>query len=273
MQNLSDKEDVLCDYNIQDIKNLICENRKLNEIIDERNQLDAKKEIFLATLIHDLKNPLLAQIRSLQMLSDGMYGEVSLKQKNIIGVTLESIRFVDELLDSIMTSYKYDNGVIVLDKNSFDVEVLMQNCINEIQVLAGDKNIEIQLNSELESDERWLFADICQIRRVISNILNNSINYAFRGTKIRINISKNNNRLIFEIENSSPEIPADIQEHLFEKYVSGSDIYHRTGSGLGLYLARKIIEAHNGKIYLTANSTDNRFTFEIPIEEHTNKTV
>lgn len=267
MQNSTNIEISASSCDAGDIKTLLKENQRLKNLLDEKNKLDVKKEIFLATLIHDLKTPLNGQIKSLQMLCNGHYGELSIPQKSILEMTLESVEFVAELLNKVLSAFKYDNGDIVLDKTSFDVITLMQNCINDISALAEDKNIKIIFNSSLYDSEKMLFADKSQIRRVISNILNNAVSYAYKGTEIKINITRNDNNIIVETENSSPEIPADIREHLFEKYVTGSDSYRKVGFGLGLYLARKVVEAHNGRIYLSANSTNNRFTFEIPVVE------
>ena len=232
--------------------------------IDAEKQLEAQKELFLATLTHDLKNPVQAQLMSLKMLYEGGFGEINSEQKSIIDMVIESANYMNEMLYSILGTYKFDNGVITLEKSLFDVKELINICINEAKGLALNKNIKITQNFDIKNKK--LFADEKQLRRVISNLLNNVVTYAFKDTEIKIRVKIQNNNMVFEFENSSPIIPDDIQSQIFDKYVSGAQNYKTLGIGLGLYFSRKVIEAHEGKIYLQADGTQNIFIFEIPIE-------
>lgn len=215
------------------------------------------KELFFATLAHDLKNPVQAQLLSLKMLVNGAFGALNSQQKDILSILLESSNYMHNMLVSILNSYKIDNGGIHLNKKEIFIDELVQNCINETKAFAKSKNLKIIY----KSDNSKVFADIIQLRRVISNLLNNSINYSFKNSKIFISINSDNKNIKFSIENNSPKIPSEIKERIFEKYISGT----LTGIGLGLYLSKQVIEAHNGKIYLKANGTSNKFIFEIPI--------
>lgn len=217
-----------------------------------------EKELFFATLAHDLKNPVQAQLLSLKMLANGDFGKLNSKQKDMINIILESSNYMHIMLQSILNSYKFDNGIIFLDKKEFSVNELIQNCINEVKSFAESKNIKITH----KSSEIKLFADAIHLRRVISNLLNNSIIYSFKDSDLTISVTDTNTDIIFCIENNSPEIPEEIKEHIFEKYVSGAP----TGIGLGLYFSKRVVEAHNGKIYLEGNGTSNKFSFEIPIK-------
>lgn len=228
------------------------------------SELLKKKELFFATLAHDLKNPVQAQILSLKMLSEGAFGKLSSKQKEIINTILESSNYMHDMLIVVLNSYKFDNGEIFLSKSGFLAEELMQNCINEVKSFAQSKNIIIKLN--IENRNIKIFADIIQIRRVISNLLNNSLNYSFKDSEIIISVTNKRENVIFSFENNSPEIPADIKEHIFEKFICGT----QSGTGLGLYFSKRIIEAHGGKIYLEANGTSNKFIFEIPLNNNNN---
>lgn len=218
-----------------------------------------EKELFFATLAHDLKNPVQAQFLTLKMFASGAFGKLNSKQKDMLNMILESSNYMYIMLQAILNSYKFDNGIIYLDKKEFCIKELVENCINEVKTFAKSKNINIILN--IDTKTKTLFADAIQLRRVISNLLNNSINYSFKNDEIIISISKNDTNLIFSIQNNSPEIPSDIKEHIFEKYVSGRE----TGIGLGLYFSKKVIDAHSGKIYLNSNGNSNRFIFEIPL--------
>lgn len=234
--------------------------RSVNVSCSELDTNDLKKkELLFATLAHDLKNPVQAQLLSIKMLAEGTFGKLNSKQKEMLNIILESSNYMHDMLQSILDSYKFDNGVIYLVKKEFSAKELIQNCINEVKSFACNKNINILL--DFKSDVLEVNADEIQLRRVISNILNNSLNYSYNDSDLIISVFKDNKNMIFCFENCSPEIPIEIKEHIFEKHVSGS----QSGTGLGLYFVKKVIDAHNGKIYLDCNGTCNKFIFEIPL--------
>lgn len=228
-------------------------------------QMIDKKELFIATLLHDVKNPLLAHISSISQLLSGSFGELSQPQKDILNVILESTYYLQHLLQNVLLTYKNDNGQIVLNKNYFNVCNLLETCISQFNVLFEEKNLNVVLINNLTEKFSMLWADESQIRRVIENILINQINYAFKNTIIKINLHEANNYVIFSFQNSSPEITSEIKEILFEKYKSWNLQDTNLSTGLGLYLSKQIIQAHHGNIYLNNNKTANEFVFEIPI--------
>ena len=223
------------------------------------NSAPDKKELFYATLVHDLKNPVHAQILGLKLLADGNFGKLNIKQKEMLDIIIESSNYMNNMLQSSLGSYKADNGGIYLIKKDFSPVKLVQNCIDEVKSFADNKNINIIL--KIKTPDIRLFADEIQLRRVISNLLNNSLNYSFEGSNLNISILSDKINMKFIIENTGNEISEEIKEHIFEKHISGSNI----GTGLGLYFSKKIIEAHNGKIYVDCKGTLNKFIFEIPL--------
>ncbi|MBD5402516.1 PAS domain-containing sensor histidine kinase [bacterium] len=237
--------------------------------IDEKKLREKQKETYLSTLTHDLKNPLQAQISSLKMLLNGSYGELNKEQQDIINMIIESGTFMNEMLYSILTIYKYENGIVELCKDYFQFDKLINTCIKETHSLGKEKNINLEFTTNLTDIECKIFADEFQLRRVLSNLINNSINYGFRNSTITLSLSKIKNNIIFKIQNSSPEIPEEIKKQLFNKYASGAKLHKKFGVGLGLYFCKKIVEAHSGNIYLEANGTNNSFIFELPLMNET----
>lgn len=230
--------------------------------IDEDKKLEVQKELFLATMTHDLKNLLQAQISSLQLLSKGKFGTVSEKQKEILDMINESSSFMREMIYSILSTYKYENGMVKLNKVNFNIDELIKTCIEEAQFLAQEKNIVIEYKRD--SDISIVNADEGQIRRVLSNILNNGINYAYKNTKIIITFIQEEETVSIKIKNTSEPIPENMKHCIFDKYVAGSSSTCMSGIGLGLYFCKKVIDAHNGKIRLNADNTENEFIIELP---------
>ena len=230
-----------------------------------------QKELFVATISHDLKAPTLSQIASLQMLLGEEAGKLNYEQRNIVQSILDSCKYMKELILTILTTYKFGNGAIALKYEDFDILNLTNDCINEIRGLAEAKKLTFSIYSQIENT-RIISADSLQIKRVIMNLLSNSVSNAFKNTDIRIDIVNEKGFLRFYVENSSPYIPDEILRQLFKKYASFSSKYTRAGFGLGLYLSRRIIEAHGGNIQAESfNNNKNVFSFYIPSYEVADK--
>ena len=131
--------------------------------------------------------------------------------------------------------------------------------------MSNEQKVKLIYNSSLNKDEKFISADEKQLRRVITNLLSNGINYAYKDTDFNITTEIHNEILEISLENSGPPIDKNTQKHLFEKYISNANKYQKVGFGLGLYLSKKIIEAHNGKIYFIQNGNLNKFVIELPI--------
>lgn len=232
--------------------------------IDAEKQNAEQQELFLAELTHDMKNPILAQISCLEMMLKGSFGALTPEQKEILEITVESSKYMKDLLYSILKSYKYDNGALKLEYQKFNVDTLINKCMNEAIGLASEKKIEFVYNSTLTEDEKEIFADKKHLRTVVSNMINNGLSYGFSDTEYTITTAKKDNNIVFSFENTSPAIPEDIKNHIFDKYVTGANKYHKIGFGLGLYISKKIVDEHKGRIYLTTNGNKNTFVVEIP---------
>ena len=233
--------------------------------IDNEKELENQKDLFIATLVHDLKNPLLAQISSINQCYKGVFGELNDTQKEILSLTLESANYMKEMLYTLINTYKYDNGNIQINKKKINIENLINTCIKEHLPMSNEQKVKLIYNSSLKKDEKFISTDEKQLRRVITNHLSNGINYAYKDTDFNITTEIHNEILEISLENSGPPIDKNTQKHLFEKYISNANKYQKVGFGLGLYLSKKIIEAHNGKIYFIQNGNLNKFVIELPI--------
>ncbi len=232
--------------------------------IDADKKLEHQRDLFLATLSHDLKNPLQAQISSLEMLYREYYGKIDEGHQEILELVIESAKYMKDMLCTLLKTYKQNNGIIQLVYSRFDILSLMSKSIREVRDLGKIKNVEIRFNSKLTEDEKLMYADENQLRRVIGNMLNNAINYAFENSVVDISIKLENGFYVFDFKNESEEISESLKVNIFNKYVCGNPLESNSGVGLGLYFCRKILEAHDGTISLDNIGTKNTFSIKIP---------
>lgn len=235
------------------------------EYINKEKSLQEQREIFVASVGHDLKNPTIAQIRGLELLLKNAFGKLNPEQKELLEMILDSCRYMNGMLSSLLETYRNYGGVIKLNFLEFDFAELINECVSEMMYVAKDKDLKIQTYFDLENF--YIQADRVQIKRVIMNLLSNGIKYAFKNTTIKLKAElQKSNILDFHFENESPYIPEDKQKEIFARYVSYASVHKELGVGLGLYASKKIIESHEGNMYVKSY-TDNRniFGFKIPI--------
>lgn len=233
-------------------------------LLDIQNEKEAnqQKERFIATLSHDLKTPTIAQIRSLEMLIKGMFGEMNEEQTEMLKMTLESCKNMYDMVSTVLHSYKFENNEIKLNYTDISLTEIAAECCNDLAKHASEKNIEIQIKPKTKKD--IIRADRSFIKRAISNILENSISYAFERTNIEIIIKEKDNIASLLIKTNSPFIKKEAIKTMFDKYL-GQTSYNKIGFCLKLHLSKQIIEAHSGHIIAESKETNhNTFGFSIP---------
>lgn len=216
--------------------------------VTEQKKSDKLRDDFIATLTHDLRTPLLAAIQTLKFFLDGALGELDEKQKTLLATMQKSNEDLLGLVNALLEVYKYDAEKLTLAKTNFNVYNLTEQVYQELLPLAESKNIDFTI--ECENKEMEIFADRSEIRRVICNLCGNAINYTQNGGKVSIIIKNEGNDLIFSVSDNGCGIPQEDIPNMFQRFSQGTSKKRSTGTGLGLYLSRQIIESHGGKIWL-----------------------
>ena len=232
---------------------------------EENEKLQKQRETFIASLSHDLKNPTIAQIRAIELILKGKFGKILPEQREIMEMLLDSCKYMNAMLCSVLTTYRNEKGTINLASEYVSIADIAIECIDEMIYLAKDKGIKITVENSAEKEYVW--GDMVQLRRVVINLLSNSIKYAYPDTELKIKIYNEANYTCFVFENRSPYLTPEKQRNIFAKYISYSKTH--SGTGLGLYASKKIVEAHDGKIFVKSFENEkNIFGFMIPNDEY-----
>ena len=216
--------------------------------VTEQKKSDKLRDDFIATLTHDLRTPLLAAIQTLTFFLDGALGKLDEKQKLLLSTMQKSNEDLLGLVNALLEVYKYDAEKLELAKTNFNIYSLTEQIYNELLPLAQKKNIEFKI--ETPTKDLVINADRSEIRRVICNLCGNAINYTQEGGKVTIIIKNEGKDLIFSVADNGSGIPAEDIPNMFQRFSQGTSKKRSTGTGLGLYLSRQIIESHGGKIWL-----------------------
>lgn len=246
--------------NNKNITGILCVARD----IELEKKAQDQRETYVATLTHDLKTPTIAQIKALDLLLSNTMGELNKDQRDMMVMIKESCSYMHEMLTNLLSTYKYENGDYTLNLENTDILELIGDVSQELESLLKEKNIKIHINA-LEQIEKIKF-DSIQIKRVLVNLLGNAITYAYNDTDIAVTVQKEKEFVKVQIGSHSPYINPSLLENLFEKYVTHAAKYNKIGVGLGLYLSKQIINAHNGEIgAISFEENRNIFEFTIPM--------
>lgn len=210
------------------------------------------REDLLATVSHDLKNPL----NAIKLSTRSLAGRVDNERVEQTVTRIE--RAADRmsgLIGDLLDAAKIEAGVLRAAPQLEDVSALIESAVEMFRLIAADKGIRLVAFGP----PRAVFA-LCErhlILRVFSNLLGNAIKFSLGGSSVSISAEMTSAEIRFSVADTGPGIPAEHLAHAFERYwqEEGSD---RRGSGLGLYIAKGIVEAHGGRIWL--DSTPGRGT-------------
>ena len=217
--------------------------------VSVQKETEKLRDDFIATLTHDMRTPLLAAIQTLKFFLEGAIGELDDKQKVLLSTMLQSNEDLLGLVNALLEVYRFESGKLTLCKTAFAVKDLVEQCYSELKPLAEKKNIDFSVIFELE-DNLHILADRAEIKRVITNLCGNALNYTNKNGIVKVLAKAQCGDFIFSVTDNGNGIPQSDIPNLFKRFYQGTARKRSTGTGLGLYLSRQIIEAHNGKIWV-----------------------
>lgn len=216
--------------------------------IDAELETEECKNTFVATIAHDLKTPTLAQISALDLLLNNTFGQLTAEQREIVVQIKNSCKYMSNLIFTILDTYLFDNGQIKINYKQFSIQELVTETISEISNLLIEKNQKLIVNSI--NDNLYLMADRFQLKRVLINFFANAITHGNSDSKIEVDINLENSNIKLSVKNKAKYLPKEELSELYQKFktknVSKST---KHGMGLGLYLSKQIIDAHNGQVF------------------------
>lgn len=238
--------------------------------IAQRKEIERLRDDFMSTLTHDLRTPLLAAIQTLGFFTDGSLGTLSPKQHEILSMMIQSNREMLGLVNVLLEVYKYESGRQRLIFDTVDLKSLIEAICLELQAMAHSK--DQKLSTDLPADLPPVYGDKQELRRVFVNLIGNALNYTQTGGGVTIHATRSNAMITVSVEDNGRGIPAQDIPQLFQRFSQGTSKQRSSGTGLGLYLSRQIVEAHHGTIWVeSTEGVGSRFFLTLPLA-HPNPT-
>ena len=245
---------------------------RLKHSIDEQEKMTLQREDFVSRLTHDLRTPLIAADRMLNLFLQEVFGPVPSAMKQPINVMIRSNQNLLEMVNTLLEVYRFEAGKKSLNFELCNLTTIVGEVVSELTPLAFEKNLILKLDThELNSTENHqvtVKGDGLELRRVFSNLIGNAIKFTDTGSiKIRIfealSPINNFNQVIIQVQDTGYGIAAEDQGTIFERFRQGRN--QTSGSGLGLHLSCCIVEAHGGKIELLSElGKGSTFTVKLP---------
>lgn len=212
----------------------------------EVRKSDELKTLFVASVSHEVRNPLAILRTNIFTISAGMAGDVNEEQKGILNTCYDTIKRISRLVDDLLNLYKIESGMVKADIAECDPDSLMKALAKENAVILEKKKIE--LITEISEDAKTILCDRDKILQVMHNFLSNAVKYVPEGSgRITMRIFRTAEGIKIECEDNGTGIPEDKVNKIFDKFERlGSK---KEGIGLGLAISRNIIELHKGKIW------------------------
>jgi signal transduction histidine kinase len=222
-------------------RELAIKNARLAELNEQKNQ-------FLGIATHELRNPLAAIISGCRLIEHKEKTEKNIKD------TIQEIHrksyFMLHLVDNLLNVSRIESGKLVLDKTSTGIAEMLEQLVKRLQLDAKSKNIKLKLVQS--SVLPCLDIDVYMIEQVLTNLISNAIKFSPKGSEARIVASIENGELLISVEDQGPGIPEEEMSQLFKPFTRTSirPTNGEPSTGLGLSIAKKMIEAHQGRIWM-----------------------
>jgi signal transduction histidine kinase len=241
-----------------DVRALGAANRKLVE-------LDRLRNHFLAIASHDLQAPLSAVQTYLQVILGGFTGEITDEQRDMLKRSSIRIEGLLGLINDILDATRIEAGQIIQEMEEICLADVVEDALENVSSLAEEKGLE--LSAEIAQGLPAIPGAPYRLAQVITNLSNNAIKFTPAGGKVIIRVRENADHLQVEVMDTGIGIPSDDMPRIFEEFYRGRDV-DAEGAGLGLAIARKIVEAHGGEIWAESPYSEgtkgSKFTFTLP---------
>ena len=231
-----------------------------------------KNNNIIAAITHDLKTPTVAQIRALELILKGNFGEITDLQRTFLNDILSSCNTMLDMLVNMLWLYKFDNRMVALNICSFCVNDLINEILKENKLLLNSKKQNIEQN--LKTAKIYLSADKMHIKRIISNLITNAIHYSKENSTILIETFIKDNTFTFQVKNEGRFLDDELLKCMFDKNKIFTRKSDGLSTGLGLYLSKSLLELNGGEImYKSEPNGINTFGFHIKLNHNSRKST
>lgn len=229
-------------------------------------EISRMKSEFVSVVSHQLRSPLSNLRWAIEFLMSGRADAITEKQLEYFKILMENSDRMRELVADLLNVSRLEQGIMPFKKEEVSLAEIVGQVVKEADIFAKASNVVIDF--EDENSLPRISTDPVQLKLAVSNLLDNAIRYTKREGRVKINLAEKGKILFCEVSDSGVGIPKDDQKYIFQKFFRSSNILKQQteGSGLGLYIAKSIIEKLGGKInFKSQEGVGSTFWLTLPI--------
>ena len=216
--------------------------RAFNAMAAELAEVDRVRRDLVANVSHELRTPITALRAGLENLVDGVEPTDPETLRTMLGQVERLGRLVSQLLDLS----KLESGAVPLNRETFAVRPMLDQAVKEARLHAPSTvDLEVDADTSLQAD-----ADPERVHQVVANLVENAVRHSPEGGTVKVHAHRQNGSVLIEVSDQGPGIPAGEEERIFERFYRADAARSRSegGAGLGLAIARWIVDMHGGRI-------------------------
>ncbi|MEA3295616.1 MAG: ATP-binding protein [Patescibacteria group bacterium] len=234
--------------------------------ITRAKRVDIMKTDFISLAAHQLRTPISTIKWTLRMLVDEDFGEITRTQRKFMERIYKTNEKTIKIIDDLLNMVHIEQGTYLSKKKTIDIEKLFKNSFNFFKKDIKKKGIEFEIRTQKNLPK--IKADQEKIQMAINNIFENAVKYTLEKGKIIVSLKHDKKEIKVCVRDTGVGIPFNQQYRVFSKFFRGARAItiDTEGTGLGLFIARNIIEAHNGRIWFKSQQgKGSEFYFTLPI--------
>jgi len=248
------------------VESLQCSNKLLNEANEKLKKVTQTKSDFLAHMSHELRTPLNIVIGFSELMLDETPGKINEEQRQCLDDILSSGNQLLNLINDILDLSKVESGKMELKLRDIIIANIMKSLKSAVMPMLLPKKQDLEI--DIEEGIPPVYADKSKVEQVLLNLLNNATKFTSDGGKLKIEVARNNDWCQISVIDDGIGIREDDYERIFESFnqLTNPLVAEQGGTGLGLTIARQIIERHGGRIWVESEyGKGSRFSFTIPL--------
>lgn len=217
-------------------------------------EIDRMKSDFISLASHQLRTPLSAIKTYSHMLIDGYMGDITPAQKKSLRTIVSAANRMNELISTLLNITRMESGNVTVTPKQVDVQRLAEEVQKEHSLAANDKEISVNVAVK-SSSSPTVYTDALLFKEVLSNLVSNAIKYTPEGGQVEICIQNRRYDVLFSVKDTGMGIPKYSQEQIFTKFFRAHNVVKQetSGTGLGLYLVKGLVDALGGKIWFDSH--------------------
>jgi signal transduction histidine kinase/HAMP domain-containing protein len=230
-------------------------------------RLDEMKSGLLSVVSHELKTPLTSIRMAAHLLLEERVGSLNSKQTELLMAARDDADRLQKIIEDLLDMGRLESGRVKLDLRAEPAERLVSDALTPLETSFHDRGVELQ--SDIPVDTPPVLADPARIDHVFSNLLTNSLKFTPPGGYVRVSAQTEADLVRFVVEDSGIGIPAEYLGRIFERFFRVPRDNQPGGAGLGLAIAKEIVEAHGGTIAVQSTPGEgSRFSFTLQRADH-----